>query len=45
MRDSKGVELVGKEGGEELRGVEVRQTVIQMYYPRKESIFSIKRGH
>jgi hypothetical protein len=39
MRDVKVVGLLGREGGEELGGVEGGKNIIRMYYVRGKSIF------
>ena len=39
MRDRKGVDLDGRDGGEELGGVEGEETVIRIYYVRKNIFF------
>lgn len=38
MRNKKGVDPDGKDGAGELGGVEVGETIIRVYYVRKESI-------
>lgn len=40
MRDGKGVDPDGRGSGKELGGVEGGESVIRVYYMRKESIFN-----
>ena len=42
MGDRNRVESDGRNGGEELRGVEGGKTIISIYYMRKKSIFNKK---
>lgn len=43
MRDRKGVDSEGREGWEELGGVERGKTIIRIYYVIKESIFNKRK--
>ena len=43
MRDRKGVDLEGRRGGEDLGRVEGEETIIRIYYMRKESIFNKRK--
>lgn len=44
MRDSKEVEMHRRDGREELGGVELGQTLIKVFYGRKESIYKRKES-
>jgi hypothetical protein len=43
MRDRKGVDLEGRRGGEDLGRVEGEESIIRIYYMRKESIFNKRK--
>lgn len=42
MKDRKGVDLLGRDSGEELGGTEEGKTVINIYYVCGGNLFSIK---
>jgi hypothetical protein len=45
FRDIKGVESEGREGGEELGGIEGGKTVIRIYDVTKESVFNKRKNN